>query len=90
MVAVRGSIHSDAWTGAAVQLASSNLIAVFPVGGWWRYRRDPELVEKSARYSLIVTVSTTDRSIDLYGMIQQELNVRVAARQATVTPIPSS
>ena len=40
-VAVRGSVHSDAWTGTAAQLASSNLIAIYPVGGWWRYRRDP-------------------------------------------------
>ena len=90
MVAVRGSIHSDAWAGTAAQLASSNLIAVYPVGGWWRYRRDPEMVQKPARYSLIVTISTTDSSIDLYALVKQELDVRVAARQATVATVPSS
>lgn len=89
-VAVRGSIHSDAWEGTAAQLASSNLIAVYPVGGWWRYRRDPALVEQSARYSLIATISTKDSSIDLYGLIQQELDVRVAAKQATVTRVSGS
>ena len=89
-VSVRGSIHSNAWTGTAAQLASSNLVAVYPVGGWWRYRRDPDLVQKSAPYSLIVSISTANSTVDLYGLIQQELAVRVAAQQATATTIPGS
>ena len=86
MVSVRGSIHSDAWNGTAAQLASSNLIAVHPVTGWWRYRRDRELVEKNARYSLIVSMSTDDSSVDLYAAIENEITTRIAAR--TVTEIP--
>lgn len=82
-VAVRGSIHSDAWTGTAVQLASSNLIAVHPVTGWWRYRRDRDIVEKSARYSLIVSISTDDTSVDLYSAIETEIAQRIAIRAAT-------
>ena len=57
-VAVRGSVHSDCWHGTAAQLASSNLIAVYPVTGWWRYRKDPEVHQKKARYSLIVSIET--------------------------------
>jgi hypothetical protein len=87
MVAVRGSIHSDAWVGTAAQLASSNLVAVYPVGGWWRYRRDREVVEKSARYSLIVTISTSDTSVDLYTMVEQEITARIEAKQSIDTAI---
>jgi subtilisin family serine protease len=87
-VSVRGSIHSDAWTGTAAQLASSNLIAVYPVTGWWRYRRDPEVVQKSAAYSLIVSISTDDTKMDLYAAIESEIATRIAARIAT--EIPSS
>jgi hypothetical protein len=83
-VAVRGSIHSDAWTGTAVQLASSNLIAVYPVTGWWRYRRDPEVVQRMSRYSLIVSISTEDSSIDLYSLIESEVASRVAAKAEVV------
>jgi len=83
MVAVRGSIHSDAWNGTAVQLASSNLIAIYPVTGWWRYRRDREIVEKSAPYSLIVSISTEDTSVDLYAVLENEIATRAAARVAT-------
>lgn len=77
-ISVRGSIHSDAWHGTAAQLASSNLIAIYPVTGWWRYRRDKDIVEKSAPYSLIVSISTEDSSVDLYTAIQNEIAAAVA------------
>lgn len=79
-VAVRGSIHSDAWSGTAAQLASSNLIAIRPVTGWWRYRKDPEIVAKTARYSLIVSISTEDTSVDLYAAVVNEVAARIATR----------
>lgn len=87
-ISVRGSVHSDAWTGTAAQLASSNLVAVYPVTGWWRYRRDREIVEKVAPYSLIVSISTDDTSVDLYAAVTNEIATRTAAR--VVTEIPSS
>jgi len=83
-VAVRGSIHSDCWSGTAAQLASSNLIAVHPVTGWWRYRRDQEVVERKARYSLIVSISTDDAEVDLYAMIANEIQTRVEAQVAGI------
>lgn len=84
-VAVRGSIHSDAWNGTAAELASSDLIAVHPVTGWWRLRRDPELVQKRARYSLIVSISTDSHSVDLYAEIQNEIRARIAVKSDAVT-----
>lgn len=90
-ISVRGSIHSDAWTGTAAQLASSNLIAVYPVTGWWRYRRDREIVEKAALYALIVSISTDDTSVDLYAAIQNEITTRITASVTNIaTEISSS
>ncbi len=83
-VSVRGSVHSDCWTGTAAQLASSNLIAVHPVTGWWRYRRDSEIVQRKARYSLIVSISTDDTSVDLYSMVTNEIKTRITAQAADV------
>jgi hypothetical protein len=87
VVSVRGSVHSDCWNGTAAQLASSNLIAVHPVTGWWRYRRDPDVVERKARYSLIVSISTDDTSVDLYAMVANEIQTRVSAHAAVATEI---
>ncbi|ADG66911.1 conserved hypothetical protein [Planctopirus limnophila DSM 3776] len=85
-VSVRGSIHSDAWEGTAAQLALSNLIGVYPVSGWWRYRKDRTIVEKSARYSLIVSISTSDTTVDLYNIIANEISSRISAGIATEIP----
>ena len=37
-----GSIHSDIWSGTATELADREAIAVVPVGGWWKEKRDLE------------------------------------------------
>ena len=49
-----GSIHSDTWTGMAVDLAESDYIAVYPVIGWWRERHNLNKYNEKIRYSLIV------------------------------------
>ncbi len=54
----RGSIHCDWWTASATEVAQCGQVAVFPVTGWWRERKHLGYVEKQARYSLIITIST--------------------------------
>lgn len=68
----RGSIHSDWWTGTATELASCNLIAVYPVTGWWRERPHLRRVERKARYSLVVTIETRNAEVDLYTPIMSD------------------
>jgi len=71
-----GSIHSDWWRGTAVELASSGLIAVHPVTGWWRERPHLGGWEKSARYSLIVTIEAPELEIDIYTPIVNQAVIR--------------
>lgn len=75
-----GSIHSDIWTGRAADLATSNLIAVRPLIGWWRERHHLGSVEKQTRYSLIVSVETPSEETDIY--------TPVAAKIGITTPVP--
>jgi hypothetical protein len=70
-----GSIHSDQWTGMAVNLASRDLIAVYPVVGWWRECTDRQRCEADARFSLIVSLESEDQNVDLYNEIAEELRV---------------
>ncbi len=72
-----GSIHSDIWTGRAADLASSNLIAVRPVIGWWRERHHLNKVESQTRYALIVSIETPSEETDIYTPVA--LKVGVAA-----------
>ena len=59
----KGSIHSDAWTGPAVQLAACNMIGVYPVIGWWRERAWLNHWSKPARYSLIVSLHSPEQGV---------------------------
>jgi len=69
----KGSIHSDVWTGTAAQLASSGVLAVYPVSGWWKERKHLNGWQKDARYSLIVSLETASEEADLYAEIEQKI-----------------
>jgi Subtilase family len=75
----KGSIHSDVWSGSAADLAASGVIAVYPITGWWRTSPKQRHYDKSARYSLIVTIDS-DENIDIYSEIQT-----VIANRADIT-----
>jgi hypothetical protein len=66
----RGSLHSDTWTGPAAALADMHTIAVYPVGGWWKYRTAQDRWQNMVRYSLIVSIDVPDESIDIYSVVE--------------------
>jgi hypothetical protein len=74
-----GSLHSDWWTGTAAQLARSGRIVVYPVSGWWKDRKHLGRYDQPAKYSLVVSIKSRKRTIDLYtpivnvGAIQTEV-----------------
>lgn len=69
-----GSLHSDWWEGKAIHLARCNLIAVYPVTGWWKERHHLDRYDRKARYSLIVTIETPET--DIYTPISQDVTVQ--------------
>ena len=72
-----GSIHSDIWRDTAANIAASNLIAIYPLVGWWRERSWLNRWNRIARYTLIVTLSTPDETIDIYTPIAMKLGIPV-------------
>ena len=70
-----GSVFSDWWDGDAVGLSAKDAIAVYPVGGWRKYRPHTDVWQLPTRYSLIVSVSVPSRDIDIYLPISQALSV---------------
>lgn len=73
----RGSIHSDIWKGTAAELAASDVIAIYPVIGWWRERAHLGRWNKLGRYSLIVSISTTAEDIDIYTPVANKLGIKI-------------
>jgi hypothetical protein len=72
-----GCVHSDTWRGTAINLASRGYIAVYPTMGWWNKRPQLGSWEKSARYSLIVTIETPEVETDLYTPVANQIGIPV-------------
>ena len=71
----RGSIHSDIWTGTAVELADKKHIAVYPVSGWWKELKKEKRQSSVAQFSLIVSIETPENNLELHNKICQILNI---------------
>jgi len=72
-----GSIHSDFRTQFAIELCNANEIAVYPVIGWWRERKNLGCQNKKIRYSLIVSISTPKKEIDFYTPIINQIKTAI-------------
>lgn len=64
-----GSLHCDTWSGPAIDLLGRDRLCIKPVGGWWRDRARPEVVNRMARYALVVTLKGRRVDIDLHTPI---------------------
>ena len=72
-----GSIHSDTISCSAIELYNANYIAVYPVVGWWRERSYLGKYNSRMRYSLVVSISSPQRDIDLYTPIVTQIATTV-------------
>ncbi|WP_211310239.1 S8 family serine peptidase [Branchiibius hedensis] len=72
-----GSLHADIWTGPAVDLASKGAIAVYPVAGWWQFRRAWDQSEKGVDYCLVISIEAPDVNIDLWTPVSQQIQATV-------------
>jgi hypothetical protein len=68
----KGSIHSDIWKGTASELAGCNVLAVYPVNGWWKKSKKHEKTNNIAHYSLLISIRT---SVDVDLMSPVELKI---------------
>ena len=79
-----GSIHSDYIEDTAINLAECKYVAVYPVGGWWKFRTNLKMYNNQLRYSLVVSLETPSQEIDLYSevinKIENVVNVPVEVR----------
>ncbi|CDO20638.1 Y4bN protein [Mycolicibacterium mageritense DSM 44476 = CIP 104973] len=73
-----GSLHQDIWQTSGIELAQAGKLAVYPVGGWWKYSRAKDRVDKEVRYALVVSLRTPESGIDLYTPIANLLRVPIA------------
>lgn len=72
----KGSIHSNFWTGTAAEIASCNILAVYPqASGWWKQLKKKKKYTENLRYSLVVSLETPENSQDIYTPIAAKVAV---------------
>lgn len=75
-----GSIHSDIWEGTAAQVASCNMISVYPIIGWWRQRTHLKKWDSRTRYSLVVSLETPATEVDLYTPVMNKIKTPITIK----------
>lgn len=71
-----GSLHCDLWRGHAIDLAGHDLIAVYPVGGWWKSHIGQRRVTDKGRYALVISISAPGQAVDLHAEVANLVEVR--------------
>ncbi|GGP12982.1 hypothetical protein GCM10012278_62940 [Nonomuraea glycinis] len=71
-----GSLHADLWNGHAIDLARCGVIAVYPVGGWWKQNNRRDRVNVPVRYTLLVSLFT-NVAADIYTPIANKIQIPV-------------
>lgn len=72
-----GSLHTDIWRGTAADLAERGVIAVFPVSGWWKERKDRDHSDRGARYALVVSIETPGQDVDVWTPVAQQIGIAI-------------
>ncbi len=73
----QGSLHQDIWDGSAAELAACGMLAVHPVGGWWKNSKRKDRQNLPVRYSLIVSLRSRREDVDIYTPVATQLQVPV-------------
>ena len=77
----RGSLHVDLWRGPAIDLARRGVVGVYPVTGWWKFKK--EFWGRTARYALLVSIETPETDVDIYTPVLQEIQTLVTQETGT-------
>ena len=65
-----GSLHIDEFCCPASDLARRNLLAVHPVAGWWKSKSVEDVIQKSARFALVIEMDAGEVDVELYAEVQ--------------------
>ena len=79
-----GSLHSDQWTGPAINLLSRNILCVKPIGGWWNNRAQADVRGRKARYSLVLSLRCEDSEIDLHTPVSNMIEADVGVESIVI------
>lgn len=57
----------------AIDLAKRSVIAVYPVGGWWKENPSHDRYGQKVRYSLIASIRALSCEVDIYTPVVNQV-----------------
>ncbi len=72
-----GSLHQDLWEGIGADLAECGIVAVHPIGGWWKYNKRRDRMDLPVRYALLLSLRTREQGVDLYTPIAAQVGLPI-------------
>jgi len=72
-----GSLHTDVWTGPAIELLGRDTLCIKPVVGWCRKRASREVCDTVRRYALVVSLKARNVEVDLYTPVATSIGLPV-------------
>ena len=73
----KGSLHQDIWKGHGAELATTGVLAIHAVGGWWKYNSRKDRQDLSLRYALLVSLRTPMQEVDIYTPIATSIGMPI-------------
>jgi hypothetical protein len=73
----KGSVKKDYLKTDGANLASRNILAVYPKGGWYRSRKILGKYDQEVRYSLIVSIETPEIEVDIYTPVENLISIPI-------------
>jgi len=73
----KGSIQKDMIIMSGADLATRNLIAIYPKAGWYKTRKKLEKYNSQVRYSLVISIETPNVNVDLYQPIMNQIAIPI-------------
>ena len=73
----KGSIKKDFLKTNGANLASRNILAVYPKSGWYRNRKSLGEYDQEVRYSLIVSIETPSEEVDIYTPVENLISIPI-------------
>jgi hypothetical protein len=71
----KGSIQKDFITMSGAEMATRNMIAIFPKNGWYRSRKKLKKYDSVVRYSLIISLETPEQNVDIYTPVLNQIQI---------------
>ncbi len=73
----KGSVKKDFITTSGADLASRNVVAIFPKSGWYKTRKKLEKYNSIVRYSLVISIETENLEVDIYNLVSNLIGVPI-------------